>query len=114
MLVPPIVRSDPEGRPDADAIAHVYIEAWRSARRYGTQRRPGPHVRWSAGERMAAATLAAEANEPVCSSPICPATALSVSAAAVGPPHVFVCLARFTRFTSRRSTMIAAWGARYS
>jgi hypothetical protein len=31
MLVPPIVRIRP-GRPaDADAIAHVYIEAWRSA-----------------------------------------------------------------------------------
>jgi ribosomal protein S18 acetylase RimI-like enzyme len=31
MLVPPIVRIRPGRPPDADAIAHVYIEAWRSA-----------------------------------------------------------------------------------
>ena len=36
---------------------------------------------------MGTATLAAEAGRQ-CARPICPATALSVSAAGVGPPHV--------------------------
>ena len=115
MLVPPIVRIRP-GRPsDADAIAHVYIEAWRSA--YAGLVPNAVLVRMSVG--MQAREWAQQLSRRKLADSVLVADLSGhgiIGFGSCGRPATRYCPmpARFTRFTCRRSTMIAAWGARYS